>query len=112
MTAPQIPSRSLTMSPSLCFHGINGNLDKLGDVHEQVCTSDFVLAPRMPLDLSDDPVAHREKIGQSVVSDNICVASPVGRAEKYKTATGIFLRMHNSLLTLNELCVPRVLEIL
>ena len=66
MTAPQIPSRSLTMSPSLCFHGINGNLDKLGDVHEQVCTSDFVLAPRMPLDLSDDPVAHRETIGQSV----------------------------------------------
>ena len=58
------------------------------------------------------PLPIVKRSGNLSLSDNICVASPVGRAEKDKTATGIFLRMHNSLLTLNELCVPRVLEIL
>ena len=60
-------------------------MDKSGDVHENVCTSEATLALRMPLDSSDDPIAHREKIGQNVFPDNLCVARPVGRAEIEKT---------------------------
>ena len=60
-------------------------LDSSGERHRTSCSSESTAFPWLPIDTADDPVAHREKIGQSLYLDNLCVARLVGETEIEKT---------------------------
>ena len=60
-------------------------LDSSGERHRTSCSSESTAFPWLPIDTADDPVAHREKIGQSLYLDNLCVARLVGETEIEQT---------------------------
>ena len=50
-------------------------LEKSSDAHEISCTSQTVPSPRMPLDSSDDHIAHSDNIEQSVLLTTFALLS-------------------------------------
>ena len=60
-------------------------LNSSGELYGTSCSSESAATPRLPIDASDEPIGHREKIGLSICLDNLCVARLVGKAEIEQT---------------------------
>ena len=56
-------------------------VEGFSDHRGAACSSQSTAIPRLPIDTSDDPFAHRDKIGFSLYPDNLCVARAGGKAE-------------------------------